>query len=307
MHSPAGANTSLLPIPATPQEEQKLALKQWIYCTQLSKYMYEEGLLDKTELLQWILDLLDKMRSQPIEDGILKLYLPLALQYMHDFVQSERYSRRLAFSVCKKLANLLNNMVDYQASVAAQEVKEENLDGDIRMEKKMSPYEKALHEFLGCGQHRDSIMQLSAILQVICMECPTALIWCGVGENRSSYYGSPLDHCPVAPSSLPMPDKSPADNIEYRRKLLLAEDNIKLRSRHAEARWCADKWQTVTGNSTVKLLSILDALDSYLFDRMDTNNSLETLYTKVFQPLPGISQKEINEHKEAKNEYVSIF
>ena len=106
------ASSSLIPIPATPQEEQKLALKQWNYCTQLCKYMFEEGLLDKHEFLNWILDLLDKLRAQSNEDGILKLYLPLTLSYMQDFVMSERLSRNLAYLTAKKLSLMLNEMTN---------------------------------------------------------------------------------------------------------------------------------------------------------------------------------------------------
>lgn len=117
MHSPANANSNsnLLPPPqsvTSQQDEYQLALKQWTYCTQLSKYMYEEGLLDKQEFLTWILDLLEKIRSQPNEDGILKLYLPLTLQYMIDFVKTEKLARRLASMVCKKLGSLLNMAID---------------------------------------------------------------------------------------------------------------------------------------------------------------------------------------------------
>lgn len=111
--SPASASSSLLPVPANPQEEQKLALKQWTYCTQLCKYMFEEGLLDKQEFLAWILDSFDKLRSQSTEDGILKLYLPLALSYMQDIVQSERMSRKLAYLVAKKLSALIHDMVNH--------------------------------------------------------------------------------------------------------------------------------------------------------------------------------------------------
>lgn len=113
IHSPAGGGAlSLLPPPANQQEEQKLAVKQWNYCIMLSKYMYEEGLLDRQEYLTWIVELVEKIRSQPTEDGILKLYLPLTLQYMSDFVKTEKLSRRLAFWVCKKLGNLFNNAIE---------------------------------------------------------------------------------------------------------------------------------------------------------------------------------------------------
>jgi mediator of RNA polymerase II transcription subunit 12 len=327
MHSPAtNATLSLIPTPATQQEEHKLALKQWSYCSQLSKYMYEEGLLDKHEFLHWIIELLDKMRSQPNEDALLKLYLPLTLQYINDFVQSEKLSRKLAYLAAKKISHLLNNMLEYQSSNQANQdtVKGEpmdthndsgNVDSDKKLEahlhhaynRSLTPIENALNEFLSCPQHRDVMMQLSSILQIITLECPTALVWCGFGENRSSssvYFGSPLDHVPLAPSQLPMPANSKEGNAEYRKKLLIAEENIRIRSRHAESRWCTSKWQASGGNSTVKILQILDALDSHFFNKMDySTNSLETLYAKIFTNLQGSKDSVGGESKENRLEY----
>ena len=303
--SPAGS-TSFIPVPATPQEEQKLALKQWTYCTQLCKYMFEEGLLDKHEFLNWILDLLDKLRTQHTEDGILKLYLPLALSYMQDFVQSERLSRKLAYLVAKKLSAMIHEMMNHMSLDSNLKTDHQNNEKSQENNTKiLSPYEKALEEYLSCPQHRDTIIQLSCILQVVTLDCPTALIWSGVGENRTSVLsGSPLDHLPVAPSTLPMPEKSPKSNAEYRLKLKVAESNIKHRSQQAESRWCSDKWRTITGKSTVKLLTILDTLDSYFFDRMDVNNSLDTLYAKIFPPLPEPT-KDGNSDGKDKMDFVS--
>lgn len=302
--SPASASSSLLPIPANPQEEQKLALKQWTYCTQLCKYMFEEGLLDKQEFLAWILDSFDKLRSQSTEDGILKLYLPLALSYMQDIVQSERMSRKLAYLVAKKLSALIHDMVNH-LSLDNSSKQDQNNGKNQDNVKVLSPYERALEEYLTCPQHRDTIIQMSCVIQVVTLDCPTALIWSGIGENRPSVLsGSPLDYLPVAPSALPMPEKSPKSNEEYRVKLKLAEQNIKHRSQQAESRWCTDKWRTLTGNSTVKLLTILDTLDSYFFDRMDVNNSLDTLHAKIFPPLPEHSKDTNLDGKDSKFDYV---
>ena len=319
----------------SPQEEQKLAQKQWNYCVQLCKYMYEEGLLDKHEFLNWILDLLDKTKSQPQDDGILRIHLPLTLQYMSDFVQSERLSRRLAFQAAKKLSHLLNSMTDQQQHQPAQvqppappappEVKIESEDikkeGEERKTKEKEPevtelmktllsqYNGVFNEFLHCPHHRDLVMMLSSILQIITIECPTALVWRGIGENRSSsvLVGSPLDYLSVAPSALPMPSRCELTNNEMRKKLHDAEESIKLRSRHAESRWCTDKWQNMAGNSSIKILNTLDALDRHYFDRVDTNNSLDTLYQKIFPPYQPSSNKDHanGESKENKNEYVS--
>lgn len=305
--SPAGAAGSLIAMSATPQEEQKLALKQFNYCTQLCKYMFEEGLLDKHEFLNWILDLFDKLRAQPTEDGILKLYLPLALCYMPDFVLSERLARKLAYSVAKKLSMMINEMVNHlslEGNSKSDQNKNQGQNGKV-----LNSYERALEEYLTCPQHRDTIIQLSCILQVITLDCPTALIWCnGSGDNRPAVLsGSPLDHLPVAPSTLPMPEKSPKSNAEYRNKLKIAENNIKHRSQQAESRWCNDKWRMMTGNSTVKLLSVLDTLDSYFFDRMDVNNSIDTLYSKIFPPLPEPTKDGHSDGKDSKFEFVSLI
>ncbi|XP_055677088.1 mediator of RNA polymerase II transcription subunit 12 isoform X2 [Lutzomyia longipalpis] len=322
MHSPGNLGStpsSTLLAPPSPQDEHKLALKQWTYCMQLSKYMYEEGLLDKHEFLNWILDLLDKVRSQPTDDGLLKLFLPLALQYMSDFVQSERLSRRLAYLVCKKMGHMINSAVENRhlmsqetaAAATAGNVKTEpaeaqntdasknpeNADAKENLNKtgaksapvngvqSTNPY-TFFSDYMNCAHHRDLILQWSAIIQVITIECPTALVWCGIGENRASsiFIGSPLDHLPISPSSLPMPPRFTQANEEIRKQLRVVEESIKIRSKHAEARWCTDKWQSVTGNTGNRILSTLDALDSHCFDRMDTNNSLETLYTKIFPP-----------------------
>lgn len=267
--------------------------------------MFEEGLLDKHEFLNWILDLLDKLRTQPTEDGILKLYLPLALSYMQDFAQSERLSRKLAYLVAKKLSAMIHEMMNHLSLDANSKVDHQNGDKNQENVKVLTPYEKALEEYLVCPQHRDTIMQLSCILQVVTLDCPTALIWSGVGENRTSVLsGSPLDHLPVSPSTLPMPEKSPKSNAEYRIKLKIAEENIKHRSQQAESRWCTDKWRTITGKSTVKLLTILDTLDSYFFDRMDVNNSLDTLYAKIFPPLPEPTKDGNSDGKDSKSEFV---
>ena len=81
---PTTSATSSLIVPPSalsPSDgEFNLTLRQWNYCADLMKYMNEEGLLDRQELLLWILDLLDKLRTQPNDDGILRLYLPLTLQ-----------------------------------------------------------------------------------------------------------------------------------------------------------------------------------------------------------------------------------
>ncbi|GLG99952.1 Uncharacterized protein GBIM_06326 [Gryllus bimaculatus] len=321
-------------------EEQKLAQKQWTYCIQLAKYLYEEGLLERQEFLQWVLEQLDRMRSAPADDGILRLLLPLALQYLDEFVQSELLARKLAYLCARKLAQLCQVAQEGAAAAAAAGAvgsgavpspscmlpaaspQSPLLPGTASVSfnfkeclahaslfkvpkewMSVHPYHSVLtaaqnqvalnplavtfNEYLTCPHHRDIVLALSAVLQVITMECPTALVWNCVGEGKSSSVlnGSPLDHLPCAPSTLPMPQR--ANNPQIRKQLRIAEEHIRQRSRAAEGRWSCDKWQqSSAGATTAKVLTALDALDRHSFERMDASNSLDTLYAKIFAP-PG--------------------
>ncbi|KAG4072103.1 hypothetical protein HA402_015602 [Bradysia odoriphaga] len=338
IHSPATTSTpsSNQPVGFT-VDDYKTALRQWTYCTQLCKYMFEEGLLDRHEFLNWVLDILDKMKSQPSDDGILKLFLPMTMQYMPEFVQSERLSRRLAYMVCKKLSFMIYNALEAKENLSAignlgdlksdqHSIKVEGgdmmsnvspmnhseMNSNIAMPSKSNGFiDHNLNEYLQCPHHRDLIIQLSAILQVITIECPTALVWCGLGETRASaaLVGSPLDHIPIPPSALPIPHKSNASVAELQAQLREAEANIRKRSSHAEAKWCTDKWQNKNGNTSAIVLASLDALDSHCFDRMDTNNNnnLEALYSRIFHHSPFVAVKQETgkggELKETKIDY----
>lgn len=112
---------------------------------------------------------------------------------------------------------------------------------------------------------------------------------------------------------LPMPSR--ISTATYRKQLRQAEQKVRNRSRQAEGRWCADKWQTSSaGMATTKVLAALDALDRHRFDRMDSNNSLDTLYSKIFTapigkdannsaPQNNDTTKSNGETKEVKTEY----
>lgn len=68
--------------------------------------------------------------------------------------------------------------------------------------------------------------------------------------------------------------------------------------------------------ATSKVLAALDALDRHRFDRVDSNNSLDTLYNKIFIP-PGVKEPATpvsasgtslpSEGKENRTEYVRFF
>ena len=55
-------------------------------------------MLDCQDFLHWQLDMVERCKT--CEDGLLKLVIPMVLQYIDEFVQCEILSRKLVFQVC---------------------------------------------------------------------------------------------------------------------------------------------------------------------------------------------------------------
>lgn len=266
-------------------EEQKVSLKQWNYCTTLIKYMYQEGLLDRQEVLQWILDMLERYKSSSnSEDGLLKVLSPLALQYCSEFCQSELLSRKLVYFCSRKLNSICNSVIDLNPPQSPTSKGASNNSVPSNSSSATNAA-STLNDMMSCPHHRDILLPLSCIIQVILLECPTSLIWNHSGGGKLPFVlnGSPLDYLPCSPVVLPMPQRT--NNILLRKQLKQAEEIVKIRSQAAEGRWCLDKFhKSSIGAKTIKILNVLDALDRHSFERIDQNNSLDTLYNKIFLP-----------------------
>ena len=90
--------------------------------------------------------------------------------------------------------------------------------------------------------------------------------------------------------------------MKLRQQIKQAEEAIKARSRAAEVRWSCDKWQQSTdGQTTTKVLNALDSLDRHSFDKTDSNNNLDTLYSKIFS---NISTKEGGNQSDSRSDSV---
>lgn len=94
---------------------------------------------------------------------------------------------------------------------------------------------------------------------------------------------------------MPIPVNCASSPFNLKKQLEDAEEKIQTRSKHAESKWCTEKWQNKNSNSNAKILATLDALDMHCFDRMDVNsvnsNNLDTLYAKVFPLYTPIKQE----------------
>uniref|UniRef100_A0A8C3PJG0 Mediator complex subunit 12L n=1 Tax=Calidris pygmaea TaxID=425635 RepID=A0A8C3PJG0_9CHAR len=285
-------------------QEMEQALKQWEYNEKLSFYMFQEGMLERHEYLTWILDVLEKIR--PTDDDLLKLLLPLMLQYSEEFVQSAYLSRRLAYFCARRLSLLLSdgpNLVPAHSphmiigpSNPPLAAPSPTAPGPV-----VSPVQLACSDFLSCPQHRPLVYGLSCMLQTVTLCCPSALVWnYSTNENKNVNPGSPLDLLQVAPSSLPMPGGNSAFNQQVRAKIYEVEQQIKQRGRAVEVRWSFDKCQESTAGVTIsRVLHTLEVLDRHCFDRSDSSNSMETLYHKIFWANQNKDNQEVAPNDEA--------
>ncbi|XP_070173165.1 mediator of RNA polymerase II transcription subunit 12-like protein isoform X2 [Littorina saxatilis] len=297
-HYHSGANgpqTAFLLANHNSQADMESALKQWNYCTRLAKHMYNEGLFDRNETMMWLVELLEKMRNA--DDTVLKLLLYQIDSYIDEITLSALLSRRLAYFCCKYLQQMCADAGSMSPRTQSPMVTA-NASGAMTTTSNNQyhpthPFAAVFVEYRSCPQHRSIIMKLCGIIQTITLRCPTALVWNWLGDGKTSLFicGSPLDILPCGPSSLPM---LPSDqNAQVRAQIRVSENLIRQRGRAAEVNWSSDKCQqSQTGFITSKVLTVLDILDRHCFDKVDSTNSLDVLYTNIFTV---VNNKEGNE------------
>ncbi|CAJ0948971.1 unnamed protein product [Ranitomeya imitator] len=183
--------------------EVELSLKQWEYNEKLAMFMFQDGMLDRHEFLTWVLECFEKIR--PGEDELLKLLLPLLLRYSGSLVQSAYLSRRLAYFCTRRLAQLLESSGGHAGHLLTAQTGTALPPAPAPPPPSGSAPSSPFSDLLQCSQHRPLVFGLSCMLQSIVLCCPSALVWhYSLTDNRIKT-GSPLDHLPIAPSSLPMP------------------------------------------------------------------------------------------------------
>ncbi|XP_040285885.1 mediator of RNA polymerase II transcription subunit 12-like protein [Bufo bufo] len=273
--------------PLVVTQDMEQALKQWEYNEKLAFYMFQEGLLERHQYLTWMLEVLEKVH--PLDDELLKILLPLVLQHSEEFVQSAYLSRRLAYFCSRRLSALLSDCAssaNAHASIAMMGTNNPPISAPSPST--TGPVVNSAHlpcaDFQTCPQHRPLVYGLSCMLQTITLCCPSALVWnYSTNESKNTNPGSPLDLLQVAPSSLPMPGGNSLFNQQVRAKVYEVEQQIKVRGQAVEVRWSFDKCQESAAGGTInRVLHTLEVLDRHCFDRLDSTNSLDTLYYKIF-------------------------
>nr|XP_033799825.1 mediator of RNA polymerase II transcription subunit 12 [Geotrypetes seraphini] len=279
-----------------PEVEQ--GLKQWEYNEKLALFMFQDGMLDRHEFLTWVLECFEKIR--PGEDELLKLLLPLLLRYSGEFVQSAYLSRRLAYFCTRRLTMQLDGISGHPPHIITAQA-----GGTLPSTPTSQPPAGNLpstpfSDLLLCPQHRPVVFGLSCMLQSIVLCCPSALVWHYSLTDSRIKTGSPLDHLPVAPSSLPMPGGNSAFTQQVRAKLREIEQQIKERGQAVEVRWSFDKCQETTAGFTIgRVLHTLEVLDSHSFERSDFSNSLDSLYNRIFGLGPSKDGHELSADDDA--------
>ncbi|KAF7490413.1 Mediator of RNA polymerase II transcription subunit 12-like protein [Sarcoptes scabiei] len=301
------AMNTIMNQPSSNSNKHKELLDQWSYYTMLAKSLFEEGLLDRHDFLTWLLEMFEKIKS--IEDPMLSLISTLLVNYVDEFAQSEFLSRHLAFNCAKRISQLVE--CGYEFSLLQENDKENSVKETVNssLNSKSSSSNLNLNdpenasrllstcfkEIISCSKYQELLFSFSTIMQVITLECPTALVWhnnengplfdSNLSSKTNLFQGSPLDYLPCEPSNLPILYN---DNVEeFRNKLRRSENLIRYRSSNSEKKWFYRTFEAVSSNQSIgnvvnRLLDVLDSLDKHLFDKIAPTNSLETLYHKIF-------------------------
>uniref|UniRef100_A0A8C8GDG8 Mediator complex subunit Med12 domain-containing protein n=1 Tax=Oncorhynchus tshawytscha TaxID=74940 RepID=A0A8C8GDG8_ONCTS len=274
------------PLPANPAEVDT-AMKQWEYNEKLAMFMFQDGMLDRHEFLTWVLECFEKVR--PGEDELLKLLLPLLLQYSGEFVLSAYLSRRLAYFCTRRLNLLLSDgslgpgsgghpahsILAQPGNTLPPTPTSQPTGGN----QPQTPFT----DFYICPQHRPLVFGLSCMLQSIVLCCPSALVWHYSLTDSRNKTGSPLDLLPISPSNLPMPGGNSTFTQQVRAKVREIEEQVKDRGQAVEFRWSFDKCQETTAGFTIgRVLHTLEVLDNHSFEKSDFSNSLDSLYNRIF-------------------------
>ena len=269
--------------------------KKWNYTLNLCEQMYNQGLLDRQEFLTWLFEMVEKIKHP--EDCGMRIILPVVLTYAKEICQNELLARKLAYQCSRKVTYLVSES-EAITNASSNNQNENN---------QMHPVVAAFLELTNDSYTRFIILGLSSVLQMITLECPSAMVWRYFGENKtpSCLLGSPLDYLPnCAPSGLPMPMRH--SNPEIRHRIRMSETMIKERSKQVEEKWSVDPNQALgkMGPRVDKNLSVLEVLDSFNFDRIDSRDDcLDSLYSKLF-PSSSSSSSSSGAHSDVDDDVV---
>ena len=175
---------------------------------------------------------------------LLRIVLPVVLTYAKEMCKTQTLARKMAYQCAKKIYYL----VEESDAISGNNQNEHQQNQNPNMHPVVSAFLELTNDqytrfiILGMIVYKYILLQmiynfsieinifftmilgLSSVLQMITLECPSAMVYHYFGENKSpsSLLGSPLDHLPkCAPSGLPMSNHH--SNAENRHRIRLIQ------------------------------------------------------------------------------------
>ena len=85
--------------------EKSLAYKQLNYAWELCSNMYNQGLLDRQEFLQYLVECVEKTRDP--EEPLFRLLMAQLMRYCGEFPKSSLLARKLSYHCARKVSKLM--------------------------------------------------------------------------------------------------------------------------------------------------------------------------------------------------------
>ncbi|CAF1122651.1 unnamed protein product [Adineta steineri] len=257
------------PSPSTTNPLTDKTRRQWEYYNRLLRILFDQGLLDRQTVVEWIVDtFIDRIKHN--DDINLRYLIPIIFQFSNEILEYEIFSRKISYYCCKRLGQYhtdINQPINFTNLIA-------------------------------CPQHRVIIYSLSAIIQCITLRCPSALLYNNPIDDQQKSdtlllnYGSPLDFLPCSPSQLPLPIG--IDQQLIKQMLNQSEDEIRSRSLAIDHKWSTEKLQqSISGQTIQRVLSVLEILDEFKEEKYLLDNVYNKIYSNTYKMEPTSPDIEI--------------
>ena len=153
------------------------AEQYWLYAQDILRYLFTENMLDKEDIISWILKVGERLRAG--DEYQLRQLVPLFQVYLSDIMRNNLNSRRLAYIVAQMLYWLKVDMAEENAKTKKEEIKEEKMEPPTPPPpgtpiKTEQPQKESIEDD---PRWRSLIHGLNMIMQLLTLHAPGALVW----------------------------------------------------------------------------------------------------------------------------------
>ena len=162
--------------------EKSLAYKQLNYTWELCSNMYGQGLLDRQEFLQYLVECVEKSRDP--EEPLFRLLMPQLMRYCSEFPQSELLSRKLAYHCSRKITSLVLETEAFSAN--SDPANPDNKDKVLMLPGTSEPLPPSFAGLLELQRDKDYCRMIIMTLSAIVMQVSKAS--CNVLGSYGPYF-----------------------------------------------------------------------------------------------------------------------